>query len=215
MFNLDYKNVIAKDCGNLTQVSNDMYITPFWKESFCKDLVDYFNKNSYVFTNKNSDGYGTSEASVSYISNIFTLNILKQHYEKILLQMFKTYVNLNSNGYFVPYFLRYNHKDDTVNSLKLHNDLSGISSLLKINNDFKGGETVFPRQNIDTKDMPIGHILVWPGQVTHPHKVNPVTDGIKYSLSIVTLPVAWANQNVVPTNEILEFLNGDTTDTQK
>jgi hypothetical protein len=207
MFNLNYKNIIAKDCGNLTRVSDDMYMTPFWKESFCKELVDYFDQNSYVFKNKNPDGYDTSETFASYISKIFTLNILNQHYEKILIQMFDTYPNLNTDGYFDPYFVRYNHKDDTVNNLRLHNDISGISSVIKINNDFKGGETVFPRQDIDTKDMPVGHILVWPGQVTHPHKVNPVTEGIKYSLTIWTLPTAWTSHNVVYTNEILDFKN--------
>ena len=103
--------------------------------------------------------------------------------------------------------MRYNHKDDIVNNLRLHNDISGISSLIKLNNNFEGGETVFPRQNIDTKDMPVGHILIWPGQVTHPHKVNPVTNGIKYSLTIWALPVAWTNHNVVYVNEILDFKN--------
>ena len=88
MFNLDYKKAIADDCGNLIQVSNDMYMTPFWTESFCEELVDYFNQNPYIFSNKNPDGYNSSETFASYISKIFTLNILNQHYKKILLHMF-------------------------------------------------------------------------------------------------------------------------------
>lgn len=205
MFTFNYQKAIAENCGDLKAISKDMYITPFWKESFCKELVDYFNNNPSIFNASNPDGYDASEVLSSYISKIFTLEILKQHHTKIFSQMCNLYQNLNLNGYFDPYFVRYNHKEDKSNKLRLHNDISGISSLVKINEDFEGGETVFPRQEITTKEMPVGHILIWPGQVTHPHEVNPVTKGIKYSLTIWTLPTPWANNNVVYTNEIMNF----------
>jgi|TARA_Y100000034_G_scaffold131156_1_gene191300 hypothetical protein len=77
----------------------------------------------------------------------------------------------------------------------LANDLNGIDNksiplgvgfvaayFVKLNNNFEGCETVFPRQEWNTKDLPVGHMVTFPGVITHPHYTTRLASGIKYSL---------------------------------
>ena len=46
--------------------------------------------------------------------------------------------------------------------LRLHHDIAQVSTSIKPNSDYKGAELEFPRQNFTNRDIPLGHILVWP-----------------------------------------------------
>lgn len=71
---------------------------------------------------------------------------------------------------------------DNVNSIdcdkRVHFDFSGISAIGCINDNYIGGELVFPRHNIIYK-LSKGDLIVFPGGITHPHYVNPTTQGIR------------------------------------
>ena len=68
--------------------------------------------------------------------------------------------------------------------LRVHNDASLVTGSVKLNDDYKGGELYFPRQKLSNKDIPIGKCILFPGQVTHAHTSQEITQGIKYSLTI-------------------------------
>ena len=54
-----------------------------------------------------------------------------------------------------------------------------LSCLGVLNNDYEGGEFVmFDDYKIDIKK---GELLIFPSSFLYPHKVNPVTKGIRYS----------------------------------
>lgn len=78
------------------------------------------------------------------------------------------------------------YSSDTQTSLKLHHDDSFISASIKLNDNYKGAELVFPTRNFSNKEVDVGDLLVWPGQITHPHKCNELLEGTKYSLTIWT-----------------------------
>ena len=44
----------------------------------------------------------------------------------------------------------------------------------------------WPHQNFTNKDIRVGQCLLFPGQVTHGHLVQPLVSGIKYSLTMWT-----------------------------
>lgn len=66
-----------------------------------------------------------------------------------------------------------------------------LSVIAYLNDDFEGGEIVFP--SIMTDDGPLvikprpGLIVIFPSDLRFPHEVRPVTKGIRYSI------VAWYN----------------------
>ena len=58
-----------------------------------------------------------------------------------------------------------------------------ISGVLYLNDDYEGGETYFPEQNV--KYIPeAGHLIMFPSDLTHPHGVTEITKGDRYTLPI-------------------------------
>jgi hypothetical protein len=201
MFN--YAQAAHKDSGKLIQVSTDIYATPFWTEQFCNEFVEYLENNYDLFSINTADAYNMSEVNVSYLSKVMTIQMLKHHYKSCILEVAKYFLEEDFDGYIDPSIIRYSTKANDTIKLALHNDISGISSVLKLNNRYTGGETVFPRQQYSAADLPVGYVLIWPGRVTHPHKVNPVTEGTKYSLAIWTYPPTWNAPTGINRNEIV------------
>lgn len=75
---------------------------------------------------------------------------------------------------------------DTQRHLNLHHDDSFVSGSVKLNDNYVGGTLEFPRQKFKNKDVPVGDLLLWPGQITHPHESISLQEGEKYSLTIWT-----------------------------
>ncbi len=57
-----------------------------------------------------------------------------------------------------------------------------ISVVGYLNDDFKGGETYFDRQEVKVKPK-AGAVLVFPSYFTHPHASLPVRQGVKYAFT--------------------------------
>ena len=75
---------------------------------------------------------------------------------------------------------------ETSTNLKQHHDDSYISGSIKLNGDYTGGLLNFPKQNFNNQYMGIGDLILWPGQLTHPHESKPISSGEKYSITIWT-----------------------------
>jgi len=56
-----------------------------------------------------------------------------------------------------------------------------LSVVIFCNDDFVGGNLVFPRQDI-TITPEKGLMVLFPSGFTHPHELTEITDGIKYSI---------------------------------
>jgi hypothetical protein len=68
--------------------------------------------------------------------------------------------------------------------LRLHHDVAQMSASVRLVDGYEGGALGFPRQGFVNSSVPVGHLLVWPSLVTHPHVATPVTDGVKYGLTV-------------------------------
>jgi len=75
---------------------------------------------------------------------------------------------------------------DTQTELGFYTDASMVTGCVKLNNDYDGGELIWPHQEVSNKAVPVGHCVLFPGQVTHGHKVDPLRLGKKYSLTMWT-----------------------------
>ena len=73
---------------------------------------------------------------------------------------------------------------DTQRSLNLHNDASLVTGSVKLNDDYEGGELIYPRQGISNSDVRVGRMILFPGMVTHGHQSTPLTKGEKFSLTM-------------------------------
>jgi hypothetical protein len=61
-----------------------------------------------------------------------------------------------------------------------------VSGSVKLNDNYQGAELTFPRQHFTNRHITRGIMLMWPGQVTHPHVCEPLEEGVKYSLTLWT-----------------------------
>jgi hypothetical protein len=69
------------------------------------------------------------------------------------------------------------HIDYTSNSAQ--QNIRALSGLIYLNDNYKGGEIMFPRQGVKIKPN-AGSIVLFPGIFTHPHTSLDIEDGIKY-----------------------------------
>lgn len=77
------------------------------------------------------------------------------------------------------------HVDDHVMSpisgkLIAEDPQRGITTILYLNNDFEGGEIVFPKQGKVIKPEP-GLFVIFPSNQHFPHEVRPITSGMRFS----------------------------------
>ena len=185
---LDYKSGIHKDSGKTFEVFNDFILTPFWTEQFCKELVDIakFYDDRFVTDTHTSDLH-------FWKINNFLFRDFASHYKRDILPILnKEFLNFELDGLWSPFIV----KHDIGKSTPLHQDRSKISMSIKLNNDYVGGEIQFPRQKFSNKDIPIGNVLLWAGEVTHPHLITEVKSGTKYTVVGFTFPPAWSSSPV-------------------
>lgn len=69
-------------------------------------------------------------------------------------------------------------------NLPIHVDHSLITGSVKLNDDYKGSVLSWPKQNFNNSEVPIGKMILFPGMVTHPHRVSDLESGVKYSATI-------------------------------
>jgi len=67
-----------------------------------------------------------------------------------------------------------------------HDASSDITFVMPLSADFEGGGTEFLNQNIQINPLPLGHVLCFPGRVTHLHRGKLVTKGERYILTAWT-----------------------------
>ena len=77
---------------------------------------------------------------------------------------------------------------DTQTSLALHHDQSYISASVKLNDDYEGAVLEFPKQEYDNSEVGLGDIILWPGDITHPHQCTELLSNEKHALTIWTKP---------------------------
>jgi len=105
-------------------------------------------------------------------------NVYQQKYEHIHIKDVNDIqiLKYNVGGHYVQ------HADDHYNISRT------LSFIYRINNDYKGGDLVFKHKEnemIRFKTKP-NSLVMWPSNFLYPHGVEPVTEGVRWSI------VAWA-----------------------
>jgi hypothetical protein len=172
---------ISEEIGNFTYIDKDTFSTPFFTEEYCKHFIEVFENHGFeVDENGNYDTLIHHPPEGDQICKDF-LSVVEEKIEPEILNCF-THVIKNRlwSGYPVPFIKKFFKKGQK--NLNLHSDNSLLTLFVKLNNDFEGCETVFPRQNWNMKDLPVGHMAIFPGSITHPHYTTELFEGTKYSL---------------------------------
>lgn len=172
---------IHRDIGKFSYIDKDTFSTPFFTKEYCKYFISLFEELGFdVDENGNYDtlihkvpaGDELCESFLTVVQEIIEPEILKAFTPAIKNRLWR--------GYPVPFIKKFSSLGQT--KLKLHSDNSLITLFVKLNDEFEGCETVFPRQNWNMKDLEVGHMVIFPGSITHPHYTKKMISGCKYSL---------------------------------
>ena len=82
------------------------------------------------------------------------------------------------------FFIRFSRSGQP--QIRLHEDKSYLSCSIKLRGACSGGELWFPRQNFSDSLIAPGWLIIWPSEVTHPHRVLPVKKGKRVSIVVWT-----------------------------
>ena len=163
----------------MREVATDILIfhNIFTKE-FCTELLNRIDK--WEITKEYNPKFWTYDAHLKRESNPYLFAEIEKGFRQAssfylcsLVKVHTAFVNK-----FTP---------DTIKGIGIHQDHNSyLTGMVKLNNSYEGGELFFPRQTFTTAEAGVGDLIVWPGNVTHPHGGQDVIEGIKHNLVIWT-----------------------------
>ena len=160
-------------------LADDMMLVDFMTQDACERLIEIADEHG---------GWGSLEydkfpAQEIRLKELKLFDELNEAWEKHIVPLVETYWKpLQMYGLRDAFVMRY--ALDTQVSLNLHHDASLVTGSIKLNDDYEGADLIYPRQGISNKDIPVGKMILFPGQVTHGHECLPLKQGVKYSLTI-------------------------------
>jgi hypothetical protein len=63
-------------------------------------------------------------------------------------------------------------------------DRNEVGGAVRLNDGYVGGGLFFPRQGWDNREVPVGSLSIFPSAMTHPHRLESVSRGVQYQLSL-------------------------------
>jgi hypothetical protein len=179
-----FKNVIKKD--DCKFIIDTIENKASWDEATTFGKVENYRKTQVSFLTQIFGAHSELLKAHSILSYSFKvcmeqlMKIYKYEFDKNL----ETHIKYNGDEGFQV--LKYQEEDfykehiDGGFNLEVKRTLSFIFYL---NDDFVGGETYFPRQDVSISPK-IGDVLVFPSNYTHPHESKSIVKGTKYSAVI-------------------------------
>ena len=155
-----------------------VYTWNMFTEDFCKELIELGEQ--FEWTKKRHDNYPTTDnlLEVLGIDKIYT-KILNEFVRPLAIHLYnlegKSWNYLQDESFIVKY--PYNQQSH----LDIHHDNSKITTLVNLNpGEFKGGGTYFQKWKMSINPKQIGTMTLHPGNITHKHGAQPVTEGTRY-----------------------------------
>ena len=161
------------------KISDDMIVIDFMSPYMCDKLIDMADK----YGSWKSETYDKVPGQELRLRKLDLLEALAKHWMNSVQSVVYDYWKpCHIYGLRDAFIIRY--ATDTQKSLPLHNDASLVTGSIKLNEGYKGGELLFPRQGVSNSDIEVGKCILFPGQCTHGHLSTEITEGVKYSLTI-------------------------------
>ena len=169
--------------GFMYEVAPDILAVPFLSEGYCDFVLECCKQKDTWAPFKGDRHFSTYDIHLkNELPDLY--EVLKDGLEEMILPRACKWWGIEPIEVSDLFALRYTM--DTQTKLELHHDDSFVSASLKLNDDYEGSDLYFPRQKFGSKKVSVGTILIWPGQITHPHKATELVRGEKYSITVWT-----------------------------
>ena len=179
---LAYEGAVPSRGGDdLRPVGQDLYVTSFWSASFCDTIVRAAEATG-AFMPQPDDPVPGHEVSLAVISPRLFEAVQDDLGTRIWPRLQSEWPYIDYHGLRDAFVIRYALGEQE--HLRIHHDLAQVSASVKLNDRYTGGELSFPRQGFTNAAVAVGDLLAWPSLVTHPHRTDRLTAGVKYALTI-------------------------------
>jgi len=165
--------------GEYQKVGNDIYMLDFIGPKDCLKLIEQA-ENYGVWESLYGDNVPGKEIRIEKFNPIM-FSLLKKYFERHVTNFVKEVWFPTPKAELRDVFI-IKFEPGGQDSLPCHNDASLVSGIVKLNNEYEGGETYWYRQHFSNIHQPVGSLILWPGQLTHGHEGKQITKGTKYNL---------------------------------
>lgn len=176
---LKYASVGAED---YEVIGPDMLLIDFMNEEQCKELIRKGDENG-SWAPHYADNYPSHDIHIKLIPGLW--EEMERYWARTVAKVINGLWKPSTHYHLRKAFLM-KYSEDTQKTLGFHNDVSLVTGSVKLNDDYEGGTLHWPRFGIDNKDIPVGKMILFPGQLTHGHYVSELTAGTKYSMTFWT-----------------------------
>lgn len=171
------------------EVATDILCIEYWKPEFCKlitDTADQINQ----YESRPEDPVPGQELRIDKISRDLYISFCR-HWKQVIQPILSEFYMLPTEQWFmgwrIPFIIKYEMNKQRY--LRPHMDGSLVTGTVRLNDEYTGGDLVFPRQKYRNTHVPVGSMLVWPSSIQHIHYSDELKSGTKYSL------VAWTKNH--------------------
>jgi len=167
--------------GGSSKLGDQMFVYPFWTQEFCDALIRAAEAVGGFDAHPDDPVPGT-EISLAAISPKLFDSVQQDIGIRIWPQLQQHWPLIDYHGINDAFIIKY--EVGGQEELRLHHDVAQVSASVKLNDGYTGAELEFPQQGISNGSVAVGSLVAWPSLVTHPHRSNKITSGVKYSLTI-------------------------------
>jgi len=162
----------------LDDLGDNIYEFPLFTEKFCTEVIALAEaKNNW--TENRHDFYPTNDVLLQDIGmgKIYD-QVLKDFVYPLCVHIWDLHgddwLNMEAESFLARY------TPDRQAHLSLHHDFSHVTVVVKLNDEFDGGGTWFPKYNKLSNPERVGTATLHPGMVTHLHGARPIYNGRRY-----------------------------------
>lgn len=164
-----------------SKLGDQMFVYPFWTQEFCNALIRAAEAVGGFDAHPDDPVPGT-EISLAAISPKLFDSVQQDIGMRIWPQLQRHWPLIDYHGITDAFIIKY--EVGGQEELRLHHDVAQVSASVKLNDGYTGAELEFPQQGVSNASVAVGSLVAWPSLVTHPHRSNKITSGVKYSLTI-------------------------------
>lgn len=151
---------------------------PLFTNRFCEELIQLAESNGQ-WTVGRHEFYPTNDMLMEHLG-------MKEIYTRVIREFVAPlatwYWTLEGTGWDTvedeTFIIRY--KPDKQGQLSVHHDYSSYTIGVRLNDEFEGGGTFFPKYQVTAMPKRNGNAFLHPGMITHRHGGKPVYSGTRY-----------------------------------
>ena len=176
---------IDSSIGNHSKLTDNIFTCKTFSKEYCGDIVSACDELSDQFVISRPDQpYAVDHLPLEYLGASFC-HKFNEKLDKYLINSIVSFYGMKerpSYSLLRPYIARYSQ--DNLSCIGEHPDLSTFSFIIKLNEDYSGGELVFPKSDFIcyNSKVEVGDSIIFPGLHLYPHFTKEVSNGTKYSL---------------------------------